>query len=167
MGADGLFLSYTICYVLAMITNSVFLMLVSQKRYDISEDDYLIFNIDSLKQCTEASMNAYLYFRNKGLKRRECYLISLYIEEMTKNIVEHGFRPGRGNAILVKIIRDKETTTVSIKDNCMHFDPTMYYEKVNVNSRPECGLGILMIMRLSKKVVYTSNFNLNNILVEV
>ncbi len=167
MGADGLFLSYTICYVLAMISNIVFLMIVSKKKYEISEDAYLTFNIRSLNGCTKASENAYSYFKNKGMKRRDCFLISLYIEEMTKNIVVHGFDGSGKNSIVVKIIRSAQATTISIKDNCMLFDPTIYYKKVREDGNTESGLGIRMIMSLSKKVIYTSNFNLNNVLVEV
>jgi hypothetical protein len=68
---------------------------------------------------------------------------------------------------MVKIIPAGDTMTVSFKDNCTHFDPICYYEKVDEESVADSGYGIKLIMKLSKNVVYTSNFNLNNLLVEV
>ncbi|WP_408071836.1 ATP-binding protein [Butyrivibrio sp. JL13D10] len=99
--------------------------------------------------------------------KRKCCFISLFVEEISKNIVEHGFSPGQQNSVVVKLIQSGETVTVSIKDTCRHFDPTLYYEKVNEKSSIDNGFGIKMIMKLSKNVIYTNNFNLNNLLVEV
>ena len=167
MGSDGLFLSYTVCYIMAMISNIVFVMHVSGKKYDIREDDYLTYNIESLAECTQASESVYHYCIDKGMQKRKCFLISLFVEEMSKNIVEHGFRPEHDNEVMVKIIPAGDTMTVSFKDTCTHFDPICYYEKVDEGSVADSGFGIKLIMKLSKNVVYTSNFNLNNLLVEV
>ncbi len=167
MGSDGLFVSYTVCYTMALVSNFVFMMLVSPKKYDISKDDFLTFNINSLEEGMEASEKVYRYCMDKGMEKRKSTYLSLFVEEMVKNTVVHGFVPGHRNSMIVKLIRSGETTKLSIKDNCRHFDPSHYYEKVCEGTAPDSGFGIKMIMKLSKNVVYTSSFNLNNLFVEV
>jgi MoaA/NifB/PqqE/SkfB family radical SAM enzyme len=101
------------------------------------------------------------------IDQRRRYLISLFVEEMTKNIVENGFQPGKKNKIIVKIMLSEERITINIKDTCRHFDPTRYYEKIREDAALDTGFGIRMLMALSKNVVYTNSFNLNNLLIEI
>ena len=136
-------------------------------RVKPQNEKFLVYHIDSPEGCVSASKAVYDDCEELQIDQRRRYLISLFMEEMTKNIVENGFQPGKKNKIIVKIILSEERITINIKDTCRHFDPTRYYEKIREDADIDSGFGIRMLMALSKNVVYTNSFNLNNLLIEI
>ncbi len=166
-GSDGLFLSFTAAYGMALITNVIFVTWVSVNRGKPQNEKYFVFHIDSPEGCVSVSKAVYDDCDGLHIDQRRRYLISLFVEEMTKNIVENGFQPGKKNKIIVKIMLSEERITINIKDTCRHFDPTRYYEKIREDADIDSGFGIRMLMALSKNVVYTNSFNLNNLLIEI
>ena len=52
-------------------------------------------------------------------------------------------------------------------DNCAFFDPTNYYERLQGNTDEVSGIGIRIVMGLSKNTVYTNSFSLNNVMIEI
>ena len=104
--------------------------------------------------------------RAKGADKRKAYLLSLFAEEMTTNVVMHGFRPDRHNVIVLKLTFFEERIILSVLDNCTFFDPTVYYEHLREDADTIDGIGIRLVMGLSKNTVYTNSFNLNNVMIE-
>lgn len=167
MGSDGLFLSFTVCYVLALITNCIYVYFRADRKFGIPDGKILEYSIGTLAECAAASENAYHDCGKMGVDHKKQYLISLFVEEMTKNIVEHGFQEGKNNSIVVRIMMPEDRISINIKDNCRHFDPKHYYDSVKKQEKATTGFGIRMIMELSKSVVYTNSLNLNNLYIEL
>lgn len=172
LGEKGLFLSFACCYLVAAIINSVYIIFFSDKRFKDENVSIKVYTIENLDECIRASEEIYSYYRSMGVDSRRCNLISLFTEEIGKNIISYGFGKKRGESIVMKAMKSGDKITLNIKDNCILFDPTHYYDTLKkkdekTDEKAADGIGIRMLMELSKKVVYTTSFNLNNLLIEV
>ena len=181
IGVDGLFFSFLVCYLLTLVTHIVYAFYLSRKSrrrgadiflylpedYDVLPEDIYEYGISTETGCFEASKWVNDICKAREIDSKRTMFISLFVEEMTVNTVRYGFRPGKNNYINLKLIFLGDKVLLNIKDNCLLFDPKSYFDKLDEKDSPESGVGIRIIMRLSKKVVYTNSFNINNLLVEV
>ena len=168
LGSDGLFLAFTGCYAVAAIVNTVYIIFRSFKRFDEQGRKMAVYTIGDMEECIRVSEDVCDYCRDNAIDAKKCYLIGLFVEEMGKNIITYGFKKKHNNAIVVKVIISKDRITLSIKDNCILFDPVHYYDTTKTDPADTAGgIGIKMLMKLSKNVTYTTGFNLNNLLIEV
>ena len=181
LGSDGLFLSFIVCYLLILMTHLAYALHVSRvngrkgfdrllflpEDYEVSDEDQWICSIRNMDGCIKASEQMTELCRAKAADPRKTYLLSLFAEEMTTNAVMHGFRPGGRNVIVLKQMFLKDRIILSIMDNCDYFDPVRYYERLQGQTDGVGGIGIRLVMGLSKNTVYTSSFGLNNVKIEI
>lgn len=182
VGSDGLFLSFSVCYFLILITHLVYAFHVSRSSgrkgfdqllflpadYEVSDDDQWVCSIRDMDGCVKASEQVMALCHEKGADGRKAYLLSLFAEEMTTNVVMHGFRPNRHNIIVLKLTFFEEKIILSILDNCAFFDPiSYYYEHLQGDADAISGIGIRLVMELSKNKTYTNSFNLNTVMIEL
>ena len=180
-GPDGLFLSFAVCYFLILITHIAYAFYVSRSNgkkgfdrmlflpadYEVSDDDQWICSIRDMDGCIKASEQMMALCRAKGVDERTTYLLSLFAEEMTTNVVMHGFRSSRHSVVVLKLTFFEERIILSVLDNCASFDPIYYYERLQGNTDAINGIGIRLVMGLSKNTVYTNSFSLNNVMIEI
>lgn len=180
-GADGLFLSFAVCYILILITHIIYAFHVSRSNgkkgfdrllflpadYEVSDDDQWVCSIRDMDGCIKASKQVTALCRSKGVDEGKTYLLALFAEEMTTNVVTHGFRPGTHNIIVLKLTFFEERIILSVLDNCESFDPVYYYERLEGGADRLSGIGIRIVMGLSKKTVYTNSFSLNHVMIEI
>ena len=180
-GSDGLFLSFAVCFILILLTHVVYAFHVSRGSgktgfdrllflpadYEVSDDDQWVCSIRDLDGCIKASKQMMALCRSKGVDEKEAYLLALFAEEMTTNVVTHGFRPGSHNIIVLKLTFFEERIILSVLDNCASFDPIYYYERLQGSTDRTSGIGIRLVMGLSKNTVYTNSFSLNHVMIEI
>ena len=180
-GSDGLFIAFTVCYLLTLITHIVYACYVSRSSgkegfdrllflpedYGVSDENQWVYSVRDLEGCVQASEQMTSLCHQRGVDRKTSYLLALFAEEMTTNVVAHGFRPGADNIIVLELTFFEERIILSVLDNCAFFDPTYYYERLQGKTDPISGIGIRLVMGLSKKVVYTNSFSLNNLMIEI
>ena len=180
-GSDGLFLSYTVSYICTLITYFVYALLLAKKshrrgfdkllflpaNYIIEDKDVWTTSISNREECILASEEAARICQEKNNDKKRSDYVMYVIEEMSLNVVEHGFVEGRNNLIAVRMIFDDGGITISIKDNCPHFDPKYYYELVKTDDDIKSCMGIRLVMRLAKEVSYTNSLDMNNLMVKI
>ena len=142
-------------------------MLFLPADYEVSDDDQWICSIRDMDGCIKASEQMMALCRAKGVDERTTYLLSLFAEEMTTNVVMHGFRSSRHSVVVLKLTFFEERIILSVLDNCASFDPIYYYERLQGNTDAINGIGIRLVMGLSKNTVYTNSFSLNNVMIEI
>ena len=167
-GFDGLFLSFTGCYIIAAIVNSVYIIFCSFKRFKTQGENVTVYTVRDIDECIRVSERIHKYCNNMGIEPKRSYYLGLFTEEIGKNILAYGFKKERNNSIIIKVMILGDRITMSIKDDCVLFDPTHYYDTMRYDPENAAGgIGIRMMMELSENVVYTTGFNLNNLLIEV
>ncbi|MBQ7069712.1 MAG: ATP-binding protein [Ruminococcus sp.] len=131
--------------------------------FGVPDEDCFEFSIVSKTEVAKASKECEMFCKAHGQSTRLSSLIALSIEEMTNNIIEHGFDKDRHeNSIDIRLqIRDGEPI-LRIRDNCRHFDPVKYTE-LHSDEDPVSHIGIRMVMKLVKSANYVNSMGLNNL----
>lgn len=103
------------------------------------------------------------FCREKGVAPRTAMLIGLCVEEMTVNIIEHGFTKDKlSHNVDVRLVIEKDKRIVRIRDNCVNFDPTKYLE-LHQSDDPVAHIGLRMVMGMVKEANYINTLGLNNL----
>ena len=94
-------------------------------------------------------------------------MISLCVEEMADNIVEHGFtKDDKEHSVDVRLLYRGDRRLIRIRDNCLHFDPLAYLE-LHKTDDPTSHIGIRMVMKMVKNANYVNSLGLNNLTLEL
>ena len=90
------------------------------------------------------------FCREKGVDAKTAMLIGLCVEEMTVNIIEHGFTKDKlSHNVDVRLVIGEDKRIIRIRDNCVNFDPTNYLE-LHQSSDPAAHIGLRMVMAMVK-----------------
>lgn len=143
---------------------------LSAEAYSMLEPDFGVSPEDCLEcavrgeaDTVKASEAAERFCRDHGLDKRLSLFIGLCIEEMTVNIVTHGFKgQDRAHNIDVRLVIRPDRRVIRIRDNCVNFDPVHYLE-LHRKDDPTAHVGIRMVMAVVKDAAYVNTLGLNNL----
>ena len=93
---------------------------------------------------------------------REAMYVALCLEEMAGNIVNHGFRAGKGSHMIdIRVIlkEDGKICTV-VRDDCIPFNP-VEWAQITTGGDPEENIGIRMVLKIASDVSYQNLLGLN------
>ena len=128
----------------------------------------LTFSIDSMTEVMGISRIAVAFSVENGIDLRRAQLLSLAVEEMAGNIVQHGFGDGKPHRINIRMLAKGDGLILRIRDDCRRFDPTdRYRTELQFDQNPENGPAIKMMIRLAKEIKYTGLFGVNNLIIRV
>lgn len=179
IGSDGIFISYTVCYLLMLLTHLIYAWMVAGRTFREGKDillfqpeDYILKNdrswlyqATSVNECVDVSKKIFDICKQNDIK--QAYLLSLFTEEIAINTMEHGFRKDKKILVIIKLILSEEDIMLNISDNCAFFDPMDYYEILLEKKGYESGMGIRIVMNLAEKISYTNTFSLNNLFIKM
>jgi len=131
---------------------------------DLGGGEEFRMTVRDLAGAVEASAGADDFCRRHGVSGRNSTLISLCIEEMVSNIVEHGFTKDRrrDHSVDVRVSPGESGTRIRIRDNCVHFDPVAY-PGLHAGDDAASHVGIRMVMKMVKEANYICSLGLNNL----
>ena len=92
--------------------------------------------------------------------------MTLSVEEMVKNVVEHGFTDGKHHSVNVRVLKKGDDYILRIRDDCLIFDPVKQLRLFSAEDRAS-HYGLRMITGLAKEVRYTCVLKLNNLVVRI
>lgn len=175
IGVTGVWLGF-VCgetLTLAFIALNIF---IRNRKAEISTDAFALLpddfgaeeencfesSIGSVEEVTEVSAQAGKFCKERGLPSRTGMMIGLCIEEMSNNIVMHGFKGRKDHSIDIRLMIKDGRTVLRIRDNCANFDPVKYLD-LHKNDDPSSHIGIRMVMKLVKNANYVYSLGLNNL----
>lgn len=176
LGVTGIWLGFVCGETATLITFSV-LVWRHHGGFSLSADAYSMLEpsfgaapercfertIQSSAEAVEASEQICAFCRERGIDRKASMLIGLSVEEMTVNIIEHGFtKDKRVHNVDVRLVLDEDSRVIRIRDNCVSFDPTKYLE-LHQSDDPAAHIGLRMVMGMTKEAVYINTLGLNNL----
>ena len=176
MGATGVWLAFLLGEILTLLTVAVVLFIRNRKlamsmdtvmmlEHDFGGDpkDRLELSIgNSMDEVMLISTGIYKFGKNRNLSKETLNMLSLSIEEMAGNVVQHAFTPGEKRWLDLTVVDKPETLIVRIRDNGSHFDPLAYQR-----AGEEDGYGIVMIRKLAEHIEYRRNMGLNNLIIHL
>ena len=131
------------------------------RLFGVKDEDKIEMTIRSREEAAEASLKAAEFCKAHGESARNSMLISLCVEEMVNNIVEHGFSQVRKDqSVDVRILFKGSSCIIRIRDNCVNFDPVEYL-KLHESDDPAAHIGIRMVMKMVRSANYVNSLGLN------
>ena len=100
----------------------------------------------------------------QGASRKTAMRMSLFMEEMAGNIVQHGSDKQRESGGEYRLFVNEDRICLTLRDYNKAFDPTAWYQE-NQNSAPEVGTGIRLVMAMAEETYYFNAFNSNNLII--
>lgn len=126
-------------------------------------EDCLELSVSDRASAVAASESLCAFGKQKGLSPRTAMLLGLCAEEVTVNILTHGFTKDRhSHNVEVRLVVEPEKCILRIRDNCYAFDPTKYIE-LHQDDDPTAHIGLRMVMRMVKEANYVNTLGLNNL----
>lgn len=178
--AAGIFAGVSAGSIIAVLILPVFIAIINKrngckdhlwmfpKNFGVPASDEISADIDTQKEVMEFSEKAWQFCVDKGESTRIAYLASLAVEEMAKNVIEHGFTKDKKDHMLsARIVHKEDELIIRMRDNCVSFDPRKKYETLYASKNDGGKMGIRLIMAEASEVTYTTMFNLNNLLIRI
>ncbi|MCR5235252.1 MAG: ATP-binding protein [Lachnospiraceae bacterium] len=134
-------------------------------RFGASPDEYKEYSVKSIDDLIDVSASAVAFCKERNISPRNAFFAGLCIEEMAKNILQHGSKPGKHVYIDVRVVV-RDELTIRIRDNCPEFDPRKRMDLFHPES-PEQNIGIRLTARLATKIDYYSDAEVNTLIMQI
>lgn len=172
---DAVWLAYIIAEVITIITIVIFAavkkrglpskasdFLFLKEPFGVDDKDLFEVSITKIDEVVPASVAVSKFCEEHNASSKTATLLSLFVEELSNNIVQHGFSDGKKHSIDIRLFCNDEGWTLRFRDNCRQFDPTEWI-KLHQSDDPVSNIGIRMVCGMAKKVDYLSTMELNNL----
>ncbi|MCR5596316.1 MAG: ATP-binding protein [Lachnospiraceae bacterium] len=135
--------------------------LIFGNGFGVEDKDRLIMHISDKSDVTMTAEKAQEFCIQHDISRKTSMYCALCLEEMTRNVVDFGFKEDAGKHFLdSRIVYKDGEVMLRIKDDCKPFDPVEMYKHLNPDT-PDVNIGIKMVMRIAGDVSYQNLLGLN------
>ncbi len=142
-------------------------ILLQPDSFDVPEEDMLDISVTSMDEVVAVSRAVRDFCDAHGCDSRRRFLLSLAVEEMAGNVIEHGFsKDKKHHSIDLRVMNKGDDYLLRIRDDCLIFDPVKQLELFS-DADPTHHMGLRMIFGTAKEVQYTSILKLNNLLIKI
>ena len=162
-------LSLTIFLLVPAIRNHKFSiapkdLILLPEDFGAKPEELFEASLQTMEDVMAVSQQVMDFCREKGATEHTAIMTALFVEEMTGNTVQHGFREGQKGNIDLRLVYKENEQIIRIRDNGKPFDPVKWLER-NHPEDPITGAGIRIIVGLAKEVRYVQAMGLNNIMI--
>ena len=130
------------------------------ESFGVGRDKRLDMTIRSGEEATETSSRVEAFCRSMGIDGKRSVYAALCMEEMTVNIIEHGFDGRRTHSVDLRVVFRGEDLLLRIKDDCRPFDPKEKLALIDPEDVTH-NIGLRMVGRLAKRIQYSHTLGLN------
>ena len=119
-------------------------------------------DVTNTAQAVQAFCDAHDHPRKTGSQAGLC------LEEMTGNIISHGFQKDKmRHNIEVRVVLLEKEAVLRIKDDCIRFNPEEWHEMTSAGADPFQNVGIRLVYGIAKDVEYRNLLGLNVLTITV
>lgn len=176
MGASGVWLAFLLGETLTLLTVA-FVLLIKNRKSGLSFSSIMMLDAhfggdpkdrlelsigNSMEDVMTISTGIYKFGKNRNLSQETLHTLSLFIEELAGNVVQHAFKPGEKRWLDLTIIDKPDKLIIRIRDNGAPFDPLAYLSSGKSN-----GFGLLIVQKLAENIEYRRNMGLNNLIIHL
>lgn len=117
---------------------------------------------NSMEEVMKISEGINKFGKGRNISEKLLMELSLCIEEMGGNVIQHAFKPGAKQWFDMLILDKEDSLVVRVRDNGAPFDPTKYWEE---EQNDELRYGIRMIQGMASRMEYRRTIGLNNLII--
>ncbi len=155
------------CFYWKHIPRNVDEWLLFKDSFGVKDEDRLCINVNSMDDVIGSSEQIQEFVTAKGYAKRTAYFSSLAMEEMSGNIVNHGFNAdNKDHNMDVRVVSKKDGIMLRIKDDCKPFDPVGMNKLLNPDD-PSKNIGIRMVSKIADEFSYQNMLGLNVLTIKI
>ena len=155
------------CFYWKHIPKNVDEWLLFRNNFGVKDEDRLCINVNSMSDVIGSSEQIQNFVTSKGYAKRTAYFSSLAMEEMSGNIVNHGFNAdNKDHNMDVRVVSKKDGIMLRIKDDCKPFDPVGMNRLLNPED-PSKNIGIRMVSKIADEFSYQNMLGLNVLTIKI
>ena len=137
-------------------------ILLLRPDFGVTEENMMEMDVRTMDDVITASVASGKFCREHGQPVRVSNHVALCVEEIARNVVQHGFQDGKYHSLSIRLQHKDGRWILRFRDNGTSFDPVSY---VPASDDPASGMGIRLVMRMADEVRYTYSMSLNNLTV--
>ena len=143
-------------------------MLLVPENFGAEPGRELIFRGDSMTDVMGISGIAIPFALENGANEKQARMLSLAVEELAGNIVEHGFADGKPHHVDLRMLAKDDGLILRLRDDCKRFDPVEKYRTdLQFSKDPEHGVAIRVMIKLARDIKYTGQYGMNNLIIRI
>ncbi len=141
--------------------------LLFKSSFGVKDEDRLCITVNSMDDVIGSSERIQKFVSDKGYAKRTAYFSALAMEEMSGNIVNHGFNAdSRKHDMDVRVVSLDDGIMLRIKDDCKPFNP-VDMEKLLKPEDPSKNIGIRMVSKIADEFSYQNMLGLNVLTIKI
>ena len=136
--------------------------------FGVPPEDCIERSVQQMDEVIALCNEAYDFCVGHGFDKKTANRLSLCIEEMAGNVVEHGFSDGKPHHLDLRVLEKDGQLTLRMRDDCTLFD--LKEKAANWApdpEHPEKNIGIRLVLAAAKDIVYSGAMNTNNLIITV
>lgn len=133
----------------------------------VNEDERIDITVRSMDEVVSVSQRVIEFCEKKGFDSRRAYFAGLCLEEMSGNVVEHGFiTDNKPHSVDIRVVKKDDNLILRIRDNCKAFDPSDRARVMGVDENGK-NIGILLVYKIAEKVDYQNLLGMNVLTIRI
>ena len=171
IGIDGMWISLPAGEFVALLVVSGTIFMAVKKltfkmedwlrldqSFGVKQVDELSMSVTSLEDVSTVSSQIGEFCTSKGAEKKTVYHLELCVEELLRNIAEHGL--GDKGHIDINILYKDGKYVTRVWDTCKLFDPRSQIDQFS-DEDPCKNIGIKMVAKFADEMTYISQFGFN------
>ena len=142
-------------------------MLLLPNSFGIQPEDEISVIAHSVKEIEELSRVAIAFAMEHETDEDRALTFGLITEELGIFLAEHGFSDGKPHTINTRLVAKDKDLIIRMRDDCKPLNLTEYYKFLSTPKERQKEAGIVIIMEMSKEVIYTLTFGANNLIIKI
>ena len=136
------------------------------KDFGVSEDHYLRATLETMDEVVEFSAQVSEFCKKHKANSKCCYFTALCVEEMAKNVLDHGYQDEKKHPVDVSLFFKQPELVLRMRDEGKPFDPVEYNAMVKSDDLAS-HLGIRMVFGVAEQVTYTNSMSQNSVTITI
>lgn len=180
LGTDGLWWALPVSEILNVMITLLIVRHISgafprkaidwlclEPDFGFEEADYLELSVQNAEDVTSMLDSVKGFCAGHGIDSRRSFFTQLAFEELTMNVIKHGFPLCKETPIIhIWITYEKGDMKIRIQDNCPGFNVMRHCSELQKISRERC-VGLRIVSSISKEMSYMNMLNTNNLIITI
>ncbi len=178
-GINGLFAAIPVSEA-AVLLGYIVIVLITNRRdgfwnsilmipdgFGYNSENSFSVSISSVEEAVAVSERIESFCGAHQVDRRKSYFSARCMEELSTNIIEHGFtKDEKKHCCDIRVMIDPDGVVLRIRDDCPYFNIRERYDSLSEHD-VDSGVGIRLVFALAKEVNYINIFNTNTLIIRM
>jgi len=142
-------------------------LLAIPQRIGVGSEDRIDISVTSEEEVLDVSEQVGEFCLRHAIDARRSFFASLCMEEMSGNIVKHGFPlDNKHHGADIRVVRKNDEIILRVRDNCSAFDPSEYHRVMQLDEADR-NIGIRLVYGIAKEITYQNLLGMNVLTIRI